>query len=214
MATSELVNPSDRAEQIKRGLRLEYLTISYNCVEFFTAMFAGLVAGSSVLTGFGLDSVIEASSGLILLWRLHSDKYEDRREWVEKVSLRLVGSSFLLLASYIIYDSIKTLLHRDAPESSLPGILIACLSLTIMPMIVRAKRRVAHNINSGALAADAKQTEICAYLSAILLSGLLLNAIFGWWWADPLAALAMTPIILTEGYRALRGQTCGCKHDH
>lgn len=199
---------SKRAEFIKRGRILEYVTVGYNSLEGIIAIAAGLLAGSIALVGFGFDSVIEVGSGAVLLWRLYSDADEARRERVEAISIRLVGICFLMLALYVSYDAITSLIKREPPDQSLPGIVLAIASLIIMPLLARAKRRVATAIRSGALAADAKQTELCTYLSAILLGGLLLNALLGWWWADPVAALVMVPIILKEGIEALRGKSC------
>jgi divalent metal cation (Fe/Co/Zn/Cd) transporter len=198
----------DRAHLVRRGRYLEYFTIGYNSLEGLIAVGAGLVAGSVALVGFGFDSLIEVTSGSVLLWRLHADVDEGRRERVETISLRLVGVCFVVLALYVSYDSIKSLLKREAPDESLIGIVLAAVSLIIMPLLVRAKRKVARSINSGALMADSKQTELCTYLSAILLGGLLLNALLGWWWADPVAALIMVPIIAKEGIEALRGESC------
>ncbi|HZS04783.1 MAG TPA: cation transporter [Blastocatellia bacterium] len=158
--------------------------------------------------GSGSDSVIEVTSGAALLWRLHADLDEERRERVEKITLRVVGICFLALAAYVTFDSGKVLFTRESPERSFPGIILAAVSLIVMPLLTRAKRRVARGINSRAMAADAKQTEFCTYLSAILLGGLLLNALFGWWWSDPVAALVMVPIIAREGVEGLRGETC------
>ncbi|HKO99339.1 MAG TPA: cation transporter [Pyrinomonadaceae bacterium] len=198
----------DRAVLVKRGRWLEYFTIAYNSLEGLVAIGAGLIAGSIALVGFGFDSLIEVTSGSVLLWRLHADVNEERRERVEAISLRIVGALFVLLALYLTYDSVESLITREAPEESLVGIVLAAVSLVIMPLLVRAKRKVARAINSGALMADSKQTELCTYLSAILLGGLLLNALLGWWWADPIAALVMVPIIVKEGIEALRGETC------
>jgi divalent metal cation (Fe/Co/Zn/Cd) transporter len=198
----------NRAELIKRGRYLEYFTIGYNSLEGLIAAAAGLIAGSIALVGFGFDSLIEVTSGAVLLWRLHADVDEERRERVEAISLRIVGICFVVLAIYVSYDSVKSLLKRDAPQESIVGIVLAAVSLIIMPLLVRAKRKVARGINSGALMADSKQTELCTYLSAILLGGLLLNALLGWWWADPIAALVMVPIIVKEGIEGLRGETC------
>jgi cation diffusion facilitator family transporter len=198
---------TNRAKLIKRGQYLEYFTIGYNSLEALIAIVAGLIAGSIALVGFGFDSVIEVISGAALLWRLYSDVEETRRERVEAIALRIVGVCFLALALYVSYDSIKSLITREPPDESIPGIILAAASLIIMPLLARAKRRVARQINSGALVADAKQTELCTYLSAILLGGLLLNALIGWWWADPVAALVMAPIIAKEGVEALRGET-------
>lgn len=198
----------DRAKLVRRGRHLEYFTIGYNSLEGLIAIGAGLIAGSIALVGFGFDSLIEVTSGSILLWRLHADVDEARRERIEAISLRLVGVCFVVLAIYVTYDAVGSLIRREVPEESVVGIILAAVSLVIMPLLVRAKRKVARSINSGALMADSKQTELCTYLSAILLGGLLLNALLGWWWADPVAALVMIPIIVKEGIEALRGETC------
>jgi divalent metal cation (Fe/Co/Zn/Cd) transporter len=204
---------ADRAKLVKRGQFLEYFTIGYNSLEGLIAIIAGFIAGSIALVGFGFDSIIEVTSGLALLWRLRADTDEVRRERVEAITLRIVGVAFIVLAVYVAYDSVTSLLRREPPDESLPGIILASLSLIVMPLLVRAKRKVARGIGSRAMAADAKQTELCTYLSAILLGGLLLNALWGLWWADPVAALVMVPIIAKEGVEALQGKTCcdeGC----
>lgn len=197
-----------RSELVRKGRRLEYFTIAYNSLEGLIAVAAGLMAGSIALVGFGFDSLIEVTSGAILVWRLHADLDETRRERIEAISLRLVGGCFMLLAIYVTYDSVKSLIKRESPQESIVGIVLAAVSVVVMPLLVRAKRKVARGINSGALMADSKQTELCTYLSAILLAGLLLNAFLGWWWADPVAALIMVPIIVKEGIEGLRGETC------
>lgn len=194
----------------RRGRRLEYLTIGWNAVEAAVSIAAGIFAGSIALVGFGLDSVIETTSGAALLWRLRLDDSE-RREHAEKTALRIVGVCFVLLAAYVAYDSGISLWRREKPEHSIPGIAIAVASLIAMPWLARAKRKVARLLKSRALQADSRQTDICAYLSAILLAGLLLNALLGWWWADPVAALVMVPLIAHEGIEALRGKDpCDC----
>ena len=193
----------ERGLLIRRARRLEYLTIGWNLLEALVAVGAGLAAGSAALVGFGLDSLIESASGGALLWRLRSDEDAERRE---RIALRLVGISFLLLAAYVAFDAGKTLLYVERPDESPVGIGLAALSLAVMPLLARAKRRVAAQLNSRALAADSRQTDICAYLSAILLGGLLLNAALGWWWADPVAGLVMSPFIAKEGIDALRGE--------
>ncbi len=198
----------NRVQLVRRGRKLEYFTIGYNSLEGIVAIIAGIIAGSIALVGFGFDSLIEVTSGVTLLWRLHADINEARRERVEAISLRIVGACFILLAVYLTFDSIKSLWKHEAPNESLPGIVLAAVSLVVMPLLVSAKRKVARRIRSNALMADSKQTELCTYLSAILLSGLLLNALLGWWWADPVAALIMIPIIAKEGIEALRGETC------
>ena len=205
---------SQRAEQVTRGLYLEYATIAYNSLEAVIAILSGFLTGSILLMGFGIDSVIEVSSGLSLVWRLRSDVDLARREEAERISLRLVGICFVSLAAYVAIDAVRSLLRSEAPDESIAGMALAALSIIVMPLLARAKRRVAAQIGSAALTADARQTELCMYLSVILLVGLLLNAAFGWWWADPVAALAMTPIILWEGIQALRGRTCcaSCGH--
>lgn len=208
---SEEVNTKGLAERtrlVKRGRYLEYVSIGYNSLEGLIAVGAGVMAGSIALVGFGFDSLIEVTSGAVLLWRLYADVNEERRERVEAISLRVVGVCFVVLALYVGYDAITSLLRRETPDKSLIGIILAAVSLIVMPLLVRAKRRVARSINSGALMADSKQTELCTYLSAILLGGLLLNALLGWWWADPVAGLIMVPIIAKEGIEALRGETC------
>src|SRR5688500_15795061 len=196
-----------RRGRVRRARRLEYLTVGWNSLEGASAVGAGLAAGSVALVGFGLDSAVEVSSGLALLWRLHMDAPE-RRERAERVALKAVGVSFLALAAYVAFDALKSLIAREPPEASRVGVALAALSLVVMPALARAKRRVAAEIESRALAADSRQTDLCAYLSAVLLGGLLPNALFGWWWADPAAALVMVPLIAKEGVEALRGETC------
>ena len=198
-----------RLSAIRRGRRLEYLTIAWNSAEAAVALTAGLLAGSIALVGFGLDSLIEVSSGAIVLWRLSADN-----ERAERIALKVVGASFLALAAYVAFESVKALWLREAPERSLPGIILAAISLVVMPLLARAKRRVAAGIGSRALHADSRQSDLCAYLSAILLGGLLLNALLGWWWADPLAGLVMTPIIANDGRKALRGDSCSDEYCH
>jgi len=197
-----------RPDLVKRGQGLEYFTIAYNSLEGLIAIVAGIIAGSIALVGFGFDSVIEVTSGAALLWRLHADMDEERRERVELLTLRIVGVCFLALALYVAYEAVSSLTAHELPERSIPGILLAVASLIVMPLLARRKRKVALGLGSKAMRADAKQTEFCTYLSAILLGGLLLNAVFGWWWADPLAALLMVPFITKEGIEALRGDTC------
>ena len=202
MATQILDPILARKEAVRRGRRLEYLTVGWNSLEALIAIGAGILAGSIALVGFGFDSVIESLSGAILLWRLFGGEHR------EQPALKLVGASFLILAAYVAFDAGKSLLLREAPEASYVGIGLAFLSLIVMPVLARAKRRVAAKLQSRALAADSRQTDICAYLSAILLGGLALNALVGWWWADPVAALVMLPIIVKEGIEAFRGETC------
>jgi divalent metal cation (Fe/Co/Zn/Cd) transporter len=213
------MNPTpdlDRVRHIKRGRRLEYFTIIYNSLEGLISIAAGLIAGSASLVGFGIDSVIEIISGAALIWRLSRDLNPERRESAERTTLFIVGFCFLALAIYILYDSATILIRHEAPERSVPGIAVAAVSVVVMPLLARSKRKIAAKISSAAMQADSRQTDFCTYLSAILLCGLLLNALFGWWWADPIAALMMAPIIANEGIGALRGKACsdecGCHY--
>ena len=193
--------------KLREGRQLEYLTIGWNAVEALVSIGAGVAAGSTALIGFGVDSVIESGSGAVLLWRLQeSDDHAQR----ERLALRLVGITFLVLAAWVGYESTTSLMAREAPSASYVGIVVAALSLIVMPWLAFRKRRVATQIGSQALASDSRQTSLCAYLSAILLTGLLLNALLGWWWADGVAALLMVPIIVSEGIEALRGERCEC----
>jgi divalent metal cation (Fe/Co/Zn/Cd) transporter len=200
----------ERAMLVRRGLRLGYATVAYNSLEGLIAIGAGLVAGSVALIGFGVDSLIELTAGGTAIWRLHSDLDPARRERAERVSLRVIGVCFLALAAYVVADATRSLLSRAAPDESIVGIFLAAASLVVMPLLARAKRRVALAMGSGALAADARQTIFCTYLSAILLAGLVLNAGLGWWWADPIAALLMAPIIAREGVEGVQGRTTCC----
>ena len=200
-----------RSDLVRRGQRLECFTIGYNSLEGLVSIVAGAIAGSVSLIGFGLDSIIEVTSGTALLWRLHHDLDRSRRERVERTTLRIVGGCFIALAAYIAYESGSTLIRHESPERSIPGIIIAAVSVVVMPMLARAKRRVASEIGSAAMHADSRQTDFCTYLSAILLGGLLLNAVFGWWWADPIAGLVMVPIIAKEGVDGVRVRACGCE---
>jgi divalent metal cation (Fe/Co/Zn/Cd) transporter len=205
---------SARSRLIRRGKQLEYATIGYNTLEGIASIIAGAMAGSIALIGFGVDSLIEVTSGAALLWRLHGDVDPDQRERRELLTLRIVGICFLALAMYVAVDSVRTLIGHHAPEHSIAGIVITLLSLMVMPVLARAKRRVGSAINSRALIADSKQTDLCVYLSAITVGGLLLNALLNWWWADPLAALVMVPIIGKEGIEALRGEGCSDDECH
>lgn len=198
----------ERRAIVQRGRRLEYFTIAWNTLEGLVAIAAGVIAGSVSLVGFGIDSFIEVTSGAALLWRMSADADEHRRERIERITLRIVGACFLALAVYVGYEAAGDLLRKRAPEHSLPGIILACVSLVVMPLLSRAKRGVASNLKSAAMRADAKQTQFCTYLSAILLGGLVLNAAFDLWWADPLAGLVMVPIIAKEGVEGLRGDIC------
>jgi divalent metal cation (Fe/Co/Zn/Cd) transporter len=199
---------AERVAVVRAGRWLQYATMAWNAAECGVALAAGFVAGSIALVGFGFDSAIEVTSGLAALWRLWRDADEARREASERRALQIIGVCFLLLAAYVLYDATAALAGGKAPEHSTVGIVLAALSLIVMPLLVHYKRRVANRLRSGALEAEARQTRVCAYLSAILLVGLGLNAWLGYWWADPLAGVAMVPIIAWEGIEAVRGRTC------
>ena len=198
----------ERTAVVRHGRRLEYFTIAWNGLEGLVAVVAGAIAGSISLVGFGIDSFIEVTSGSVLLWRMSVDAEVQRRDPNERRALRIVGVCFLLLTAYIAYESVLDLWSRRTPEHSIPGIVLACISLVVMPLLSRAKRKVGRALGSAAMHADAKQTEFCTYLSAILLLGLLANAFLGLWWADPVAGLIMVPIIAKEGIEGLQGKAC------
>lgn len=198
----------DRALVARRGRRLEYFTVAWNTLEGILSVLAGAWAGSIALVGFGIDSFIEVTSAGALLWRMSVDSDTERREHNERLTLKIVGVCFIGLAVYISIDSIKGLAMRKAPEHSVFGIAIAIASLIVMPLLARAKRRVATGLGSAAMRADSRQTDFCSYLSGILLAGLALNWLLGWWWADPAAALVMVPIIAKEGIEGLSGERC------
>jgi divalent metal cation (Fe/Co/Zn/Cd) transporter len=194
-----------RTSDLRRGLRLEIFTVGWNVVEAVIAIVAGTVAGSVALVGFGLDSVIESVSGVALYTRLHGELHGDdsRNEQRERRALLFVGVSFLLIAAYVLYESIETLWNREAPKHSSVGVVLAAVSLVVMPFLGWRKHLTARALGSRALESDAKETFVCAYLSLALLLGLLLNSALGWWWADPIAGLAMLPLILHEGKEAI-----------
>jgi divalent metal cation (Fe/Co/Zn/Cd) transporter len=194
-----VTNPESRISVIASGKRLEYFTIGWHVLEGVISTAAGIAAGSLSLVGFGVDSLIELGSGSVMLWRMHRDHHAEHRARYEQIALYAIGCSFILLALYLLLEAMEDILHKQAPETSIPGIVIAALSLIVMPMLSRAKKRVAVHLSSRAMKADAKQADFCTYLSAILLTGLLLNSLFGWWWADPVAAVIMALIIGNEG---------------
>lgn len=206
MGTSFL-SIEDRTVLVQKGKRLQYFTILWNSLEAIVALISGLIAGSISLVGFGFDSVIEVTSGAAVLWRIHLDDPE-RRERAERISLRIVGGCFIALAAYIAADALKSLYGHEQPSHSIPGIILAVVSLIVMPLLARSKRRVGKQLKSGAMQADAIQTQFCVYLSAILLFGLTANWLLGWWWADSAAALVMVPLITREGIEGLRARAC------
>jgi cation diffusion facilitator family transporter len=199
-----------RAALLTRGLRLEYLTVGWNIVEGVIAVGAGLTAGSIALIGFGVDSFVETISGAVLIWRLSAEARgnldEEAVELVEHRAERLVGVAFLILAAYVGYEAIRSLLNNEEPAASPVGIALTALSIVVMLWLARAKRQTGIELGSRALIADAQQTYACWYLSVVTLAGLGLNAAFGWWWADPLAALGIVVLLVREGIEALRGE--------
>ncbi len=198
-----------RAELLRRGLRLEVLTVGWNVFEGLVAIGAGLASGSIALVGFGLDSLVETWSAVILIWRLRVEQAgadDARVESVERRAERLVGLAFLVLAAYVAFESVRTLLAAEAPAGSPVGIALTAVSLALMLWLARAKRRVGVALGSRALIADSEQTRACWYLSAVTLVGLVANAVLGWWWADPLAALVIVGFLVREGLEAIRGE--------
>ena len=203
-------NATDRASLVRRGLRLNYLTIGYNVFEAVVSLTAGALAGSVALVGFGVDSLVEVSASVAAQWRLRVDVDASRRAHAERVARRIIGWCFIALTIYVTADSAKTLWFTERPDRSIPGILILTMSVIIMPVLARAKRKVANELSSNSLRADARQTSLCAYLSVIALAGVLLNAVAGFWWADPVAALCMVPIIVKEGIEGIRDTSDEC----
>jgi Co/Zn/Cd efflux system component len=196
---------SDRRAVLSRRIRLfAAATITYNVIEAVVALWAGGVADSSALIGFGLDSVIEVTSALALSWQF-SAKDPERRE---HLTLRIIAISFFALAGFVAVDAIRSLTGAGEAQHSTPGIVVAGLSLAIMPVLSWAQRRAGRELGSRTAVADSKQTLLCTYLSAVLLIGLILNSALGWWWADAGAALVIAGIAVREGINAWRGDAC------
>src|SRR5712692_2976549 len=188
----------------KRALLSEYFTVGWNVIEGIVVITFGVIAGSIALVGFGLDSFIEVTSGSVLIWRLRKHGFNDEEEEAaERKAILIVGITFLLLAVYVTYESGKKLLFHEHPSESVVGIILAIVSLVVMPLLAMCKKNIATEINSRALRADALETLACSYLSLSLLIGLGANALFGWWWADPIAALAMVYFLIKEGWEAV-----------
>lgn len=198
-----------RAALLTRGLRLEYLTVGWNIGEGLIAVGAGIAAGSIALIGFGVDSFVETISGAVLIWRLSAEASgrldEEAVERVEQRAERLVGAAFLILAAYVGFEAVRSLLTNEEPQPSPIGIVLTAMSILVMLWLARAKRATGLALESRALVADAQQTYACWYLSVVTLAGLGLNALFGWWWADPVAALGIVVLLVREGLEALRG---------
>ena len=193
--------PERRTVLVRRAQLLVVASLIYNLVEGVVAIVAGTVASSSALISFGLDSAVEMASGLVILWQFQHHLPESR----ERRAQQLIAISFFALAAYVTYDSISTFVTGEHVRVSVVGIVLAVASLAIMPVLSWAKRRTGRELNSGAVVADSVQTLLCTYLSAILLVGLLGNALFGWWWLDPIAALAIAAIAVREGIETWKG---------
>jgi divalent metal cation (Fe/Co/Zn/Cd) transporter len=198
------LSPAQRRRLGRRAQLLAGVSVTYNLIEAMVAVTAGAVAGSIALIGFGLDSLVEMSSGLVILWQFRHPVPESR----ERLALRLIGVSFFALAGYVTVESVRDLVSGREPASSLVGIGLAILSLLVMPVLSWAQRRTGRALNSGSVVADSKQTLLCTYLSAVLLVGLVLNALLGWSWADPIAGLIIAGVAVREGLEAWRGEGC------
>ena len=188
---------------VRRARRLAIATVSWNVIEAAVAIAAGTAAGSIALVGFGLDSTVEVLSALVILWQFHG-----LAEARERRALRLIALSFFALAAYVVVQAVWDLTRGTEPESSPVGIGLAIASLIVMPILAAAKRRTGRAMASATVIADSNQTKLCAFLSAILLAGLVLNATVGWWWADPLAALGIAVLAAKEGHEAWQGEMC------
>lgn len=201
---------ASRAALLSRGLRLEYVTVGWNIAEGVIAVAAGLAAGSIALVGFGVDSFVESISGSVLIWRLRAETVggadDERIEHVERRASRLVAASFVILAAYVAVEAIRTLVAQEHPDASPVGIGLTALSLVVMLWLARAKRETGEALGSRALIADSQQTFACWYLSATTLAGLALNAVFGLWWADPIAALVIATFLVREAREAWEGE--------
>ncbi|MFF5703575.1 cation transporter [Streptomyces sp. NPDC012794] len=200
-------SPARRDALAQRIRLLVAATITYNVIEAAGALTAGTLASSTALIGFGLDSVIEVSSATAVAWQF-SARDHARREAREKTTLRIIAVSFFALAAYVTFDAIGALTGTGEAEVSVPGIVIAALSLAVMPFLSAAQRRAGRELGSASAVADSKQTLLCTYLSAVLLAGLVLNATLGWSWADPIAALVIAAVAVKEGRDAWQGKGC------
>jgi len=201
-----VLSVEDRTRLGRRAQLLAGASVTYNLIEAVVAITAGVIAGSVALVGFGLDSVVEVSSGLIILWQFRHKMPETR----EKQALRLMTFSFFALAAYVTFESVRALLGDSEPDVSPVGIGLAAASLVIMPFLSWAQRRTGRALGSNAVVADSTQTLLCTYLSGVLLVGLLLNATLGWSLADPIAGLIIAAVAVKEGREAWRGEACGC----
>jgi divalent metal cation (Fe/Co/Zn/Cd) transporter len=193
-----------RAVLTRRIRWLVAATITYNIIEAVIAITAGTRASSTALIGFGLDSVIEVSSAAAVAWQFSGPDHERR----ERAALRIIAGSFFALAGYVTVESVRALLGGDRAGHSTVGLVLAAVSLAVMPVLSAAQRRAGRELGSASAVADSKQTLLCTYLSAVVLAGLAVNTGFGWWWADPIAALVIAAVAVKEGRQAWRGETC------
>ena len=202
---------TDRPALLRRGLFLERPTLGWNLLEGAAAITAALIAGSVVLLGFGADSVVECASSVILLWRLGAERRTLDREAIARIDLRahkLVALSLFALAAFVAFDAAQSLWRAQHSESSAIGLVVAAAAIPVMWSLSRAKRQVAASLASRALEADSFQTSACMWLAMVTIAGAGANALFGWWWADPVAALGMTVFVVKEGAEAWRGEDC------
>lgn len=200
------LTPQRREALGRRAQLLAGGSVAYNAVEAIVAISAGVAASSIALVGFGLDSIVEMGSALVILWQFRHRMPEAR----ERTALRLIALSFFALAAYVAFESVRSLLTGEAAAHSTIGIAVAAVSLVVMPTLSWAQRRTGRQLGSPTVVADSKQTLLCTYLSAVLLVGLLLNSLLGWWWADPAVGLVVAALAVREGREAWRGETCGC----
>ena len=202
---------SDRLEGLRRGIALEYVSLAYNVLESVVGLAAGVVAGSVALIGFGLDSVVESSTAAILIWRFRTEtKGRRSSEDAERKAVRLVAIAFFALAAYVGARAVLDLAAQSRPDDSPVGIALAIASLIVMPVLVARKRKLAVEIDSRSLQADSTQTLLCTYMSAFLLVGLAANTLFDWWWADPVAGLAIATLAVREGLELWRDEDFCC----
>ena len=208
----QIETPKQRTANLDRGLRLEYFSLAWNLLELIVGIVAGIVAGSVALVGFALDSAVESSSASILIWRLRSEqKGTGAAEDLERKAVRWVAIAFLALALYVGTRAVMDLVAGSRPDESTVGIILAIVSLVVMPVLARRKRITAHQLDSRSLQADSKQTSLCTYLSAFLLVGLLANAWFGWYWADPVAGLCIAAFAAREGWELWNAEDFCCR---
>ena len=198
------LHAEDRRRLGRRARQLAGFSVAYNVIEGIVAVAAGVAAGSVALVGFGIDSGVEVASGLVILWQFRHPMPESR----ERLAGQLIACSFILLAVYVTVESVRALIAQEPPDASTVGIVLGAVSLMVMPFVSVAQRRTGRALGSGAVVGDGNQTLLCTYLSGVLLAGLLLNGLLGWWWADPVAALVIAAVAVNEARAAWRGDDC------